>query len=143
MLCAAIVLVQQIGTLATRPRTRSVLEHFLPASGFNVPAAVFLLAAALATLKAHFHGVALREFRVDVLEPMLFYWLILQRVRGAAGATALVLSVVAAGAMVALMGAYQLAFRHADLVVASHVGGATQYLVTSVYPGREQSRADA
>jgi O-antigen ligase len=133
VLCAAIVLLQQLRTLAARPRTASLLQHFLPPSAFNLPAAIFLLAAALATLVAHFRGVALREFRWDVLEPLLFYWLILQRVRGPAGATLLVLGVVAAGTLVALMGAYQVAFRHSDLVVASHIGGATQYFVVSVF----------
>jgi putative inorganic carbon (HCO3(-)) transporter len=133
VLCAAIVVVQQVRTLPARPRTESVPRHFLPASAFNLPAAVFLLAAALATLVARFHGVALREFRWEVLEPLLFFWLILLRVRGPVGATYLVLAVVAAGTVVALIGAYQVAFRHADLVVASHIGGGTQYFVSSVF----------
>jgi O-antigen ligase len=133
VLCAVIVLAQQVGTLATRPRSQSVLDHFLPSSPFNLPVLAFMAAAALATLAAHFHGVALREYRWDVLEPVTFYWLILQRVRGPVGAVRLVLAVVAAGTLVALIGAYQLLFRHADLVVASHVGGATQYLVSAVF----------
>lgn len=139
LVCVAVVLAQQVLAAARRRPGESVVPYLLPASSFALPAVAFLAAAALATMLARFHTVALREFREVLVEPVLFYWLILQRVRGPAGAARLALAVVAAGVVVAAMGAFQLAFRPQDLVHAVNITPPQQF-VRAVY-GNENNLA--
>ena len=61
---------------------------------------------------------------------MLYYWLILQRLRGPRGAAMLALALVAAGTVISALGALQILFRPHDLVNASTIG---QHFVTAVY----------
>jgi O-antigen ligase len=132
LLLAAIVLVQQTATLSSRPAQVSVLRHFIPATPFLWPALAFFAAATLATVAARFHSVALSEYRWVVVEPALFYWLVLQRLRGARDAALLALSVVAAGTVVSLLGAWQIRFRPGDLVFAKDLTP-PQHFVAAVY----------
>jgi putative inorganic carbon (HCO3(-)) transporter len=87
----------------------------------------------LATVGAQFHAEAVRAFRELVVEPLLFYWMVVQRSRGPVDAARLVLSMVGAGVVVAAMGAVEILFRAKDLVVAANEGGAPQHLVQAVY----------
>jgi hypothetical protein len=139
VLCTAVVLAQQIQAAARRPTGTAALPYLLPGSAFTIPCIAFLGVAALATARAHFHTVALREYREVIVEPALFYWLILQRVRGPVGAARLVLAVVAAGVVVAVLGAAQLAFRPQDLVHAVDITPPQQF-VRAVY-GNENNLA--
>lgn len=132
LLCAAVVFAQQALTARSRPANASLLRHFVPASTFERAALGFLAAAALATLGARFHGVALREFREVIVEPLLFYWLILQRLRGPAGAVWLAVAVVAAGVLLALLGVGQILFRPGGMAIALNLAG-TPHLVRAVY----------
>jgi hypothetical protein len=139
LLCTAIVLAQQARSATARPASTSLWRHFVPSSSFERAAAAFLAAAALATIGARFHTVALREFREVIAEPLLFYWLILQRLRGARGATWLALSTVAAGVLLALLGLGQLLFRPQDLLVSLYAPGRPR-VVAAVY-GNENNLA--
>ena len=132
VLCALVVLAQQVLAADDRPAGQPLTSYFLPATPFLWPALAFLAAATLATLAAHFHSVALREYREVVIEPVLFYWMVLLRVDGVVGAVRLLLALVGAGVVVAAMGIVQIAFRAHDLVVANE-GGSPQHLVIAVY----------
>ena len=132
VLCTVVVLAQQLR--AAPARATSLFRHYLPPSPFWLPALLFLVAATLSTLAAHYHTVAFRQYREVVVEPLLFYWLILQRLDGVAGATLLVLAAVGAGTYVAALGALQIHFRPGDMALADHIEGATRRLVAAVYP---------
>lgn len=134
VLCTAIALVQQL--LATPASAPDVppFRRYLPASPFWVPGLLFLAAASLSTIAAHYHTVAFRQYREVVLEPLLFYWLILQRLDGAVGARRLTLATVGAGTYVATLGALQIRFRAGDMAIADHIEGASKRLVAAVYP---------
>ena len=134
VLCTVIVLVQQLGALPVGLPGPPPLRRYLPASPFWVPALLFLAAASLSTIASHYHAVAFRQYREVVLEPMLFYWLILQRLDGAAGARRLTLATVGAGTYVAALGALQIRFRAGDMALADHIEGASKRLVAAVYP---------
>ncbi|HWE61162.1 MAG TPA: O-antigen ligase family protein [Chloroflexota bacterium] len=139
VLCAVVVFLQELQRASSRPPGVSLWRHFVPPSPFEWPALAFLLAGVLATLSAQFHTYALREFREVLVEPLLFYWLILQRVHGPAGAARLALAAVGAGVLVALLGLGQLLFRPHDLIVATYIPG-TPRLVHAVY-GNENNLA--
>ena len=134
VLCTAIVLVQQLLATPTSAPDVPPLRRYLPASPFWVPALLFLAAASLSTIAAHYHTVAFRQYREVVLDPVLFYWLILQRLDGAAGARRLAIATVGAGTYVAALGALQIRFRAGDMAIADHIEGASKRLVAAVYP---------
>ena len=79
VLCTAVVLVQQLLAAPASAPALPPLRRYLPSSPFWLPGLLFLAAASLSTIAAHYHTVAFRQYREVVLEPMLFYWLILQR----------------------------------------------------------------
>lgn len=139
LLCSAVVLLQQLRSASARPPGVRLLRHLLPPSRFEAPALIFLAAATVAALGARFHTVAFREWREVILEPLLFYWLIVQRVRGAAGASRLVLAAIAAGTLVAALGVGQILFRPGDMAVALQLPGHPR-LVRAVY-GNENNLA--
>ena len=134
VLCTLVVLAQQLLAAPASPPGVPVLRRYLPGSPFWPPALLFLAAATLSTLAAHYHTVAFRQYREVVLEPLLFYWLILQRLDGAAGARRLALATVGAGTYVAALGALQIRFRAGDMAIADHIEGASKRLVAAVYP---------
>ena len=127
------VLAQLLAAPASPPGVPA-LRRYLPASPFWPPTLLFLAAATISTVAAHYHTVALREYREVVLEPLLFYWLILQRLDGAAGARRLALATIGAGTYVAALGALQIRFRASDMAIADHIEAASKRLVAAVYP---------
>ncbi len=133
VLCAAVVVAQLALGVKPRPDKGSPLRYWLPETPFFWPALLFLGAAILATLGAQFHAEAIRAFRELVVEPLLLYWMLTQRLRGPADAARLALSVVGAGVVVAAMGIVEILFRAKDMVVAANEGGAPQHLVQAVY----------
>ncbi len=130
VLLAVIVAIQQLMSFARDPRDMSLVHRLLPSTPFLWPALAFLLAATIATAHAQFHTVALRGYRWWVVEPMLYYWLVLQRLRSQQGAALLALALAAAGTVIAALGAWQILFRPHDLVNASTIG---QHFVAAVY----------
>jgi len=133
VLCAAIVILKLLLGLSGLPAGASVRRYFLPDTPFLWPALAFLAAATLALLAAQFHKVALREYREVVLEPILFFWLALQTLRGPEGAVRLLVSLIGSAVVVAGMAMVEIAFRSRDLVLAANVGGAPQRLVQAVF----------
>lgn len=135
VLCVAVVAITLLRGQAQRSAGVTLRAYWLPDSPFNAVAALFLVAATLATVFAHFHAVALREYREVVVEPLLFYWLILQRLRGASAAACLGLSVVVSGTLVATMGLIQLGFRPRDLTTTNYYipGAPVVHLVRAVF----------
>ena len=135
LLCAAVVAIQLLRGQAQRAGRISLRTYWLPDSPFNAVAAFFLVAATLATLFAHFHTVALREYREVIVEPLLFYWLILQRMRGPVAAACLAFAVVASGTLVAILGLIQLGFRPWDLTNTNYYipGTPITHLVRAVF----------
>ncbi|MDB5059035.1 MAG: rane protein of unknown function [Chloroflexi bacterium] len=131
VLLAAIVFAQQVLSAPRRPAQTSLVRHFIPESPFLWQAALFLVAATLATAAAQFHTVALREYREVVLEPLLYYWLILQRVKGPSGAALLALAVALAGTVVSVLGVVQIYFRPAGMAFAQFP--TPQHFVQAVY----------
>ncbi len=132
LLLTVIVLVQQMLSAQARPRDVSLVRHFVPSTPFLGPAVAFLLAATVATLAARFHTVAFREYREMIVEPIVYYWLISQRLNHAVGAAMLALSVVAAGTVVSVLGALQIHFRPQDMAFAQNLVP-PQRLVVAVY----------
>ena len=130
VLMVIIVLAQQLIRLADRETGVSALRLLVPPTPFLWPAALLLAAAAAATVKAHYHTVALREYREVLLEPAFFYWLVLQRLHGTRGAVMLALSLVASAGIVCAMGAWELSFRAGDLINARTIG---ERFVNAVY----------
>ncbi len=130
VLITLVVAAQELVEYARDPRQVSLLRRFVPATPFLWPALLFFVAATIATAAAQFHTVALRGYRWWIIEPMLYYWLILKRLRGPRGATLLVLALAAAGSVISALGAWQILFRPHDLVNASTIG---QHFVAAVY----------
>src|SRR5260370_34349746 len=84
VLLTVMVLLQQVYCYASRPSSTVPLwRYFVPETPFLWPVIAFLLAATLATFKAQFHTVAFRYDREVIIEPALYYSLLLQRLRGA------------------------------------------------------------
>ncbi|MGH2345436.1 MAG: O-antigen ligase family protein, partial [Chloroflexota bacterium] len=133
LLCAAVLAAQLLLASARRPERVGLLRYWLPETPFFRPALLFLAAATLATAAARFHTTALREYREVVLEPLLFFWMVSQRLRGPADAVRLILALIGAGVVVAAMGVVEILFRANDLVVAANEGGAVQHLVQAVF----------
>lgn len=133
VLCGVVVALQLLLGWRDRPPDTSLRRYLLPDTPFLWPATAFLAAATLALLAAQFHKVALREYREVVLEPMLFYWLVLQTARGLGGAARLLLSLIGSAVVVSGMALVEIAFRPHDLVVAANEGGAPKRLVQAVF----------
>jgi putative inorganic carbon (HCO3(-)) transporter len=133
LLCAVVLAAQLLLASSRRPAAVNLLRYWLPETPFFRPALLFLAAATLATAAARFHTTALREYREVVLEPLLFFWMVSRRLRGAADAVRLVLALIAGAVVVAAMGVVEIVFRANDLVVAANEGGAAQHLVQAVF----------
>ncbi len=133
LLCAAVLALQLLLASPRRPATANLRRYWLPETPFFGAALLFLAAATLATATARFHTTALREYREVVLEPLLFFWMVSRRLRGAADAVRLVMALIIGALVVAAMGVVEIVFRANDLVVAANEGGAAQHLVQAVF----------
>jgi len=90
-------------------RTALTREWRLPRTPFHWPALLFLLAATASVIVADYPRYALREWRTDVIEPLLFMGLIVAvrpKVKW------MLQALLAGGLIVALAGAVQYALRH-------------------------------
>ncbi|HYN89005.1 MAG TPA: hypothetical protein VER55_10765, partial [Ardenticatenaceae bacterium] len=81
---------------------------------------VFLVAGAVSPLWSHVYGVAAREFRVVVLEPMLFYWLVRRAGLGPREQLRLVDTLVLSAVALSIHGLYQWFFT-VDIIRAEGV----------------------
>jgi len=149
VLCALAYGLQRLATLSaamTGPASRGVgagvmvlLRHFVPRSRFERPVALFLAAATVAMLAAHFRHVALREYRLVILEPIIYYVLVVALLRDTRSMLRALWALVASGVLVALLGLGQYVFRRNTLVGVRYTGSPASpvphplHLVTSVY----------
>jgi len=147
ILCALAYGLQRLLTLSTltaRPdgyvaNALVLLRHFVPRSRFERPVALFLAAATAAMLAAHFRWFALREYRLVILEPIIYYVLVVALLRDTRSMLRALWALVASGVLVALLGLGQYVFRRNTLVgvrftgPASHPTAIPLHLVTSVY----------
>lgn len=143
VLCAAAYVARQVmhmqpaddRTRATRAGRAGLLRRLAPASPLEGAIALFVVAASLATLFAHFRHLALRQYRLDIVEPIVFYVLAVALLRETRTMTRALWAVIGAGTLVALLGIGQYLFRYDTLTGATWVGNTPQLLhqVTSVY----------
>jgi len=147
VLCALAYGLQRLLTLSTvttRPgsyvaNALLLVRHFVPRSRFERPVALFLAAATAAMLAAHFRWFALREYRLVILEPIIYYVLVVALLRDTRSMLRALWALVASGVLVALLGLGQYVFRRNTLVGVRYTGPASHptaiplHLVTSVY----------
>jgi putative inorganic carbon (hco3(-)) transporter len=113
----------------------SMVRWYVPASPLERALALFLVAATVATLTAHFRHVALREYRLVILEPIAYYVLALALLRDTRAMVRAVWAVAGAGLLVAVLGLGQYGLRPDTLTGAYWVGRTVHplHLITSVY----------
>lgn len=136
VLCAAAFVVQRIleqDETAARPLLW--LRRFVPASPLERAIALFLVAATLATLAAHFHTFALRQYREVILEPLAYYVLVVALLRDGRAMARALWALLGAGVLVAVLGVAQDLFRYNTLGGVDWSSGKPRplHLVTSVY----------
>jgi len=140
VLCAAAFMLR--GIVAPAPASAQGLpiwRRFIPSSPLERSIALFLLAATAATLAAHFHVYALRQYRLVILEPIVYYLLCVALLRDARGMTRALWALVGAGIVVSVLGLGQYLFRPDTLTGFYFTGPATHpvkhalHQVTSVY----------
>ena len=86
---------------------------------FALPILVFLLAAGVSVLIAYAHQVALRAFREEVFDPILYLLLAMFCLRTRQDIARLLLAMLASGLVVALLGMAQYFFFRSQLVLES------------------------
>lgn len=125
--------------VADKAPPREVWRRLWPATPFTLPLALFCVAAAAATAAAHFHSVATRELRVIIVEPVLYYWLVVSLIgsmaeqgKQRAYLFLTLVSVAAAGVVISGLGILQFPLNHASLAVAINSDKAL-HMATSVY----------
>lgn len=143
VLCAAAFLLRRVlepapgDTAASSPggTDRALFRRFIPASPLEGAVALFLIAATLATLFAHYRHFALRQYRETIVEPIAYYVLVVALLRDTRAMTRALWAVAGAGALVALLGLGQYLFRYNTLSGATWVGNSRELLhqVTAVY----------
>ncbi len=149
VLCALAYGLQRLLTLSTvtaRPARHragadalALARHFVPWSRFERSVALFLAAATAAMLAAHFRWFALREYRLVILEPIIYYVLVVATLRDTRSMLRALWALVASGVLVALLGLGQYVFRRNALVGVRYTGSPASpvahplHLVTSVY----------
>ena len=113
----------------------SMVRRYVPASPLERALALFLVAATVATLTAHFRHVALRQYRLVILEPIAYYVLALALLRDTRAMVRAVWAVAGAGLLVAVLGLGQYGLRPDTLSGAYWVGHTVHllHLITSVY----------
>ena len=136
LLCTAAVLARLVVGNPPLPQDagsrQNGLRALLPATPFEWPALLFLLAALAATAGAMFHSVALRELRVMIVEPMLYYVLVVVCLRTGAAVRGALYATVGAGLLVSVLGLGQALLRPASQAVAQYSDQAL-HMVSSVY----------
>ena len=88
-----------------------MLRRYVPPSPLERAIALFLVAATVATLAAHYRHVALREYRLVILEPIAFYVLALALLRDTRAMARALWAVAGAGLLVAVLGLGQYVLR--------------------------------
>src|SRR2546421_270833 len=112
-----------------------MLRRYVPPSPLERAIALFLVAATVATLAAHYRHVALREYRLVILEPIAYYVLALALLRDTRAMARALWAVAGAGLFVAVLGLGQDGVRPDTLTGAYWVGHTVHplHLITSVY----------
>jgi len=105
---------QQQGNWPYRLSWRELLNRLGP---FALPIAVFLLAAAVSVLIAYAHQVALRAFREEVFDPILYLMLALFCLRTRGDIARLLLAMLGSGLLVAFLGIAQYFLFRSQLVL--------------------------
>ncbi len=109
---------------AARPTLRELCRWLVgqvrPLTALDWATVGFVVLAAASLAVSQNKGVSLREFRVIVLEPALFYWMIRMGVRERAVLRRLAISLLVAGLAVSLYGLYQYV-AHGDAIVVEGV----------------------
>src|SRR5213079_1688854 len=113
----------------------SMVRRYVPASPLERALALFLVAATVATLTAHFRHVALREYRLVILEPIAYYVLALALLRDTRAMARALWALAGAGLLVAVLGLGQYLVGPNTLTGAYGVGPTMHrlYLIVSVY----------
>lgn len=114
---------------------RNLLRRVVAASPVERAIALLLLAAAVATLAAHYRHVALRQYREVILEPIAYYVLAVVLLRETRGMVRALWALVGAGLLVAVLGLGQYVFRPDTLAGVDWSTGKPRplHLITSVY----------
>jgi O-antigen ligase len=140
LLCAAAFVLRGIVAPAQEDaQGLPIWRRFIPASPLERSIALFLLAATAATLAAHFRVYALRQYRLVILEPIVYYLLCVALLRDARGMTRALWALVGAGILVSVLGLGQYLFRPDTLTgyyfsgPAAHPVSHALHQVTSVY----------
>jgi len=126
VLCAAVfALVQGRALLTSRGVRRRVLRRLTHPTGLDLAVALFLAAATVATLATHtsdLRHLALRKYRTDILEPVVYYVLAVSTLRDARAMLRALWALAGAGLLVALLGLGQYVFRPGTLTGATWTG---------------------
>lgn len=134
VLCAAAYVARRALEPPVRgERATSLLRRFVPASPLERAVGLFVVAATVATLAAHFRHEALRQYRWTVLEPIAYYVLVVALLRDMRAMARALWAVIGAGALVAMLGLGQYIFRPETLGGYSGDIRHPAHLVTSVY----------
>src|SRR5919197_131165 len=133
--CVAYVVGRTLQRRRWRTGPGSMVRWYVPASPLERAIALFLVAATVATFAAHFRHVALREYRLVILEPIAYYVLALALLRDTRAMARAVWAVAGAGLLVAVLGLGQYGLRPDTLTGAYWVGHTVHplHLITSVY----------
>lgn len=136
VLCAAAYILRRLWQPVEDDRgIRGFVRNFVPASRLERAVALFLVAATLATIAAHFRHVALRQYREVILEPIVYYVLVLALLRDARAMTRALWALAGSGLLVALLGLGQYLFRYNTLSGYRWVGVVRYplHLISAVY----------
>src|SRR6266566_7320093 len=119
VICVAVALVQflfQRGTWPYRLSWRELQDRLGP---FTLPIVIFLLAAGISVLIAYQHRIALRAFREEVFDPILYLLLALFCLRTRQDVARLLAAFLGSGLIVALLGMAQYFLFRNHLVLES------------------------
>jgi len=119
VICVGVALLQftlQRANWRYRMSWKELRDRFGP---FTLPIVVFLLAAGFSVVIAYEHQVALRAFREEVLDPVLYLLLAMFCLRTRQDITRLLFAMLASGLAVALLGIAQYFFFRSQLVLES------------------------
>lgn len=112
-----------------------MLRRYVPASPLERATALFLAAATLAVLAAHYRVFALRQYRLVILEPIVYYVLAIALLREARDMVRALWALAGAGVLVAVLGLGQYLFRPNTLTGVDWSGRQPRplHLISSVY----------
>ncbi len=125
VLCATVfALVQGRALLTSRGARRRVLRRLTHPTPLDLAIGLFLVAATATMLATHgeLYHLALRQYRVAILEPILYYVLAASTLRGARAISRALWALAGAGLLVALLGLGQYVFRPGTLTGATWTG---------------------